>query len=590
MIQFKLLPHNKILVVRFLTSEDYVTPQDLLDEAQSIQVQMIEQNPAQVVFVGESCFWHKNIRIECFQSLHECMNWSKQWRGFLKFLKESSIPCYAFIQTACDSIGLELALACRFRIATSDTFLSCQDVRHGHLPVGGLLFRLISLIGLEHSLQLLLRGEELTSYEAKQLGLIHEISQWSFDDRDMALPSFSRKIPKYRFFLEDLPWARGMMFRFWRKEILARFRGHFRSPLKLLEIIERGWFKGGETRAQLEIEAFSQLVFSTQTHILEHIHSKLRSFFKVAPVSRRRILFLGVDSETLELMSLFSPYHSLCLYEESHKKIDSFFNEFESRLVFECLQNRPDYKNFDLVFKRLPEQGIVFECLSNQELTAFKMRFFSPLKVRKIVEIYQSESNVGILLSLFTGLGKFPLTIKGDDSVCHSPVIRMALSLHDEALLMVQEGHTLESILNAFRDLGMRPSVFELWKESSTDQMNAYKTKIFARYPDRFVKNIGKKSPVSRERFALRLLKESLHLLAEGLVKDPLTIDLMMIYGLGYPRYQGGLLYQVDYEGPELWLKKMEELEVIEGERFAPPDFFRKIAQTKGRIYDYTIL
>lgn len=67
MIQFKLLPHNKILVVRFLTSEDYVTPQDLLDEAQSIQVQMIEQNPAQVVFVGESCFGIKIFELNVFK-------------------------------------------------------------------------------------------------------------------------------------------------------------------------------------------------------------------------------------------------------------------------------------------------------------------------------------------------------------------------------------------------------------------------------------------------------------------------------------------------------------------------------------------
>ena len=589
MIQFKLLPKNNILIVNFLKNEDYVTPNDLLYDTQIIKNEIELQKPAQIVFYGESIFWHKNIRIECFTSLHECMSWAKEWRGFLKFIKEINIPTFAFIQGKCDSIGLELALACHQRIAISETLISCKDVRHGHLPVGGLLFRLISLIGLEKSLNLLLRGGKLSAIEAKQIGLVHEVTPWPFDERDISLIHFVKTKQGLKLFLEDLPWARGMMFRFWRKEILVRFRGHFRSPLKLLEIVERGWFKGGETRAQLEIEAFSQLVFSSQSHVLEHVHSKLRSFFKVAPVDRKRILFEGIDQEVLELMSLLFKHHSLCLYESSEQKAEKFFSNYNN-LNFEYSNSSFDQSKFDFVFKRLPEQGIVFECFNVKEKSASRLRFFAPLKDRKIVEIYHNGGNVQLLLSLFTNLNKFPLSIKGNDTVYHSPVIRMALSLHDEALLMVQEGHSLESILFAFKDLGMRPSVFDLWKESSSDQMNSYKAKLFSCYPERFVKNIGKKSAVGRERFALRLLKESLHLLSEGVVKDPLMIDLMMIYGLGYPRYQGGLLYQVDYEGPEKWLRKMEELEREGGERFSPPELLKQIVQAKGRIYDYTIL
>lgn len=591
MIQFNHLSKNNILVISLERSEDYVLPQDLISECRLIKKKILEVQVQQIIFVSQGDFWHKNLRIESFETMYDCMNWAKEWRGFLKFIKESSIPTYAFVQGLCEGIGMELALACRFRIGHEAATFSCQDVRHGHLPVGGMLFRLISLVGLNESLKFFLLARPLKASEAKRLGLIHESTPWPFDFRDILLPVLHRSSLLFHLFVEELPWGRGFLFKRWRREILLRFRGHFRSPLKLLDVVERGWFKGGETRAQIEIEAFSELVFSAQAHILEHTHSRLRSFFKVTPQKNLRILFLDPHFRTGTLVGLLANEHSVCVSSSNSFVLENIQSSCgKTRHAIEYSLHVPSLENFDLVFQKNAEQGEVYECVVSSLKQSFFLRFFMPLKERKIIELYSLSSPPQLLMSLFSSIGKFPIWVKGESLVQNSPVIRMALALHQEAHWLCQLGYSKEQVEAVWKDLGMRPQLFELWSESCDDVFDSY-SKIFStQCSDRFSVDSTQKGQLQKEIFLTRLLKEALLLLEEGLIRDPYIIDLLMVYGLGYPRYQGGLLSQVDTEGAALWHEKMLELTKKMGERFAPPMLLRRIVEAKGRIYDRTIL
>jgi 3-hydroxyacyl-CoA dehydrogenase/enoyl-CoA hydratase/3-hydroxybutyryl-CoA epimerase len=95
----------------------------------------------------------------------------------LTALANFRVPVVAAIHGACLGGGLELALACRARIATTGdhTQLGLPEVQLGVLPALGGTQRLPRLIGLKNALDLLLTGRPLDGERALRLGLIDEL-------------------------------------------------------------------------------------------------------------------------------------------------------------------------------------------------------------------------------------------------------------------------------------------------------------------------------------------------------------------------------------------------------------------------------
>ncbi len=70
--------------------------------------------------------------------------------------------------------GLELALACHFRIALSDTRLGLPEVKLGIIPGGGGTQRLPRLVGARAALTMIAEGQDLVAPEALRAGLLDE--------------------------------------------------------------------------------------------------------------------------------------------------------------------------------------------------------------------------------------------------------------------------------------------------------------------------------------------------------------------------------------------------------------------------------
>jgi 3-hydroxyacyl-CoA dehydrogenase len=68
--------------------------------------------------------------------------------------------------------GLELALACHFRIALDDTRLGLPEVKLGIIPGGGGTQRLPRLIGARAALTMIAEGRDLGAADAQRLGLL----------------------------------------------------------------------------------------------------------------------------------------------------------------------------------------------------------------------------------------------------------------------------------------------------------------------------------------------------------------------------------------------------------------------------------
>lgn len=71
--------------------------------------------------------------------------------------------------------GLELALACDFRLAAADAILGLPEVGHGWLPGWGGTSRLPRLVGEARAKELILQGRRLDAQEAERWGLVHRL-------------------------------------------------------------------------------------------------------------------------------------------------------------------------------------------------------------------------------------------------------------------------------------------------------------------------------------------------------------------------------------------------------------------------------
>ncbi len=72
--------------------------------------------------------------------------------------------------------GLELALACTFRVCSPSAQLGLPEIRLGLLPGAGGTQRLTRLIGRDAALDLLLSGRRVGAAEARTLGLVSRVA------------------------------------------------------------------------------------------------------------------------------------------------------------------------------------------------------------------------------------------------------------------------------------------------------------------------------------------------------------------------------------------------------------------------------
>ena len=85
------------------------------------------------------------------------------------------VPVIAKLRGYCFGVGLELALACDFRIAADNVELGFPEVRIGMIPGSGGTQRLARMIGLGRAKDLVMRGRRVGAQEAQAIGLVMEV-------------------------------------------------------------------------------------------------------------------------------------------------------------------------------------------------------------------------------------------------------------------------------------------------------------------------------------------------------------------------------------------------------------------------------
>lgn len=95
--------------------------------------------------------------------------------NFFNLLEDLEKPVIAAINGACNGGGLELALCCDFRIASTEANFGLGEVKLGVIPAGGGTARLPRLIGPGRAKEFLYFGDRVDADEAYRIGLINKV-------------------------------------------------------------------------------------------------------------------------------------------------------------------------------------------------------------------------------------------------------------------------------------------------------------------------------------------------------------------------------------------------------------------------------
>lgn len=152
------------------------------------------------------------------------------------------IPTVAAVHGAALGGGCEIALACDYRIASSDrsTKIGLPEVQIGLLPAWGGSTRLPRLIGLPKALGIILAGKSVAAKPALKLGLVDDIAP-----AECLMPAALRLIAKgkphrkSRTLLNNAFVARIVASRI-RPQLLRKTGGHYPAVTKALEVVTRG--------------------------------------------------------------------------------------------------------------------------------------------------------------------------------------------------------------------------------------------------------------------------------------------------------------------------------------------------------------
>ena len=177
-------------------------------------------------------------------------------------------PIVAAIHGACLGGGLELALACHYRIATDHpkTQLGLPEVQLGLIPGAGGCQRLPRLIGARAALDLILTGRSERAPKALRLGLVDEVVPRSIL-RQVAIAAADRLsrqgLPERgtggSWLLDRTSTGRRLVYRESRKQILKKTGGHYPAPLAALEAVRVGLEQGVAAGLAEEHRAFGEL-------------------------------------------------------------------------------------------------------------------------------------------------------------------------------------------------------------------------------------------------------------------------------------------------------------------------------------------
>ena len=254
---------------------------------------------AVIISKKEGSFFH-GADINMFQacsSSAEFTRLAQDGQRIFDLLESTRVPIVAAINGQCLGGGLELALACTYRIAASSdsTRIGLPEVKLGILPAAGGTQRLPRLVGIRQALLMMTTGSLLDAKRALKVGLVDEVvDPFALEHTALTvaseLASGKLKVLKGRrgksvdslmeILLERNSLGRYFLFKQARSAVLKASKGFYPAPMSVITAVETGVTSGMAAGLLFEATEFGRLGMTP-------ISKALRGLFFASTAARK---------------------------------------------------------------------------------------------------------------------------------------------------------------------------------------------------------------------------------------------------------------------------------------------------------------
>jgi len=212
--------------------------------------------------------------IKAFKDSAETLKKLRHGQEIFNNLETLPFPTVAVIDGACLGGGLELAMACTYRIATNEahTRLGLPEVSLGIIPGLGGTQRLPMLVGFTKAIELITASKRLKGDKALKLGLVDASVPAGYLGfkkeeyiKEILAGTLEAKVLKRRKGLkwyETLAPVKALIAKMARKEVLKKTGGHYPAPLRAIDVLEETETMSLEDGLAVELEVFEPLATS----------------------------------------------------------------------------------------------------------------------------------------------------------------------------------------------------------------------------------------------------------------------------------------------------------------------------------------
>ena len=173
---------NRIAIVRINVADQTSNwlPENFVSDLRDVIGTIIYQQAQGVIFTSSKpkCFI-KGYKLSGLRNKTDAQLrvLSQDTQAVMREINVLKMPVVAVIDGDCFVMGLELALACDYRIASEElhTKFAIPQVRSGILPFSGGTQRLPRLIGLSNAITMLLSGQKISAEKALKWGLVDRL-------------------------------------------------------------------------------------------------------------------------------------------------------------------------------------------------------------------------------------------------------------------------------------------------------------------------------------------------------------------------------------------------------------------------------
>ncbi|HUA26458.1 MAG TPA: 3-hydroxyacyl-CoA dehydrogenase NAD-binding domain-containing protein [Steroidobacteraceae bacterium] len=204
----------------------------------------------------------------------------------LQGIEQCAKPIVAAIEGICIGGGLEMALACHYRVGAPSAQIALPEVKLGLLPGAGGTQRLPRFIGIEAALNMIVSGDTVRGEKLRGTALFDVLSEGDLltSALDFAWNLIAEKLGPRRVRDQGLHMPNAeAYFQFARNTIKAK-AGPYPAPMACVEAVAAAVREPFDQGMKRERELFNQLLLTPESAALRHIFQAERAASHIGDV------------------------------------------------------------------------------------------------------------------------------------------------------------------------------------------------------------------------------------------------------------------------------------------------------------------